>query len=484
MKSIFLSLATLLLPVCTFSTLHSPLPVSSRAKIPKDWAERVARYDAFYCEDDTIPLGPEGYPDQLYLPLIGNGYFAHAKGVRADTYHISGIFNNETTSPSHRARIPATFAITIQEEMTYGAMIDIREGIYYRRGEISSEEGWYELRWYAHRSIRSLYVMELVMNLYDGVENVNLSLSNNRGADSEDIKFDKQYTIQGLSVMCGNTTIAETADSATHTICIAYTPVPSTITVSKADSGKTLSFVTGVKTSLESTIDKIDSDLLKEVQTAISDAESGKLKQFHIDAWAELWKHGIDIQGRGDVAIAVNASLFAILSSIRADWPHGLAPGGLTNYYNGHSFWDTETWMYPPILLLHDDIAESLLQYRYDRIDGARRKAQSYDPPYEGTMFPWESASTGVETCPLWAPTGLREQHINGDISLAIWQYWLAQKDSAWLSKVGYEMLTGIADFWVSRVTITDNVAHINDIIPPDEYVDNVNDSVYTNYVA
>jgi protein-glucosylgalactosylhydroxylysine glucosidase len=64
--------------------------------------------------------------------------------------------------------------------------------------------------------------------------------------------------------------------------------------------------------------------------------------------------------------------------------------------------------MYPPMMYLHEDIARSLIQYRFDRLDGARSKAKSYQPPYNGTMFPWESASTGVETCPDWAPTGLR----------------------------------------------------------------------------
>ena len=73
---------------------------------------------------------------------------------------------------------------------------------------------------------------------------------------------------------------------------------------------------------------------------------------------------GIEISGRPDVAKAVNASLYAVLSSVRDDWAHGLAPGGLTNYYNGHSFWDTETWMYPPLLLLQPNLAKGLLQYR------------------------------------------------------------------------------------------------------------------------
>ena len=33
-----------------------------------------------------------------------------------------------------------------------------------------------------------------------------------------------------------------------------------------------------------------------------------------------------------------NASLYALLSAVRADWPFGLGPGGLSsNGYNGHS---------------------------------------------------------------------------------------------------------------------------------------------------
>jgi trehalose/maltose hydrolase-like predicted phosphorylase len=101
-------------------------------------------------------------------------------------------------------------------------------------------------------------------------------------------------------------------------------------------------------------------------------------------------------------------------------------------------------------------------------------------------MFPWESAFSGVETCPTFAATGLREDHINGDIAIAIWQEWSMRQDKQWLKEIGYPMLMGIADFWVSRSVYLegDNKAHILDIIPPDEYVDHVNDSVYSNFVA
>jgi trehalose/maltose hydrolase-like predicted phosphorylase len=72
------------------------------------------------------------------------------------------------------------------------------------------------------------------------------------------------------------------------------------------------------------------------------------------------------------------------MSSLRADWPWSTSPGGLaSNAYNGHGachctegwfgpgeltvrtvFWDAETWMYPPVLLLQRDLAASMLAYR------------------------------------------------------------------------------------------------------------------------
>ena len=35
-----------------------------------------------------------------------------------------------------------------------------------------------------------------------------------------------------------------------------------------------------------------------------------------------------------------------------------------------------------------------------------------------------ESAFTGVETCPNWAPTGTNEIHISSDVAISVWQYW------------------------------------------------------------
>jgi len=122
----------------------------------------------------------------------------------------------------------------------------------------------------------------------------------------------------------------------------------------------------------------------------------------------------LEVTGNLHLAQAANASLYFIRSSIRPDWPYGLSPGGLaSNSYHGHTFWDQETWMWPPLLMLDPANAESALRYRFNRIDGARAKAsgcnsnitsetaaycqEGFSAPSNALMFPWESAFSGHE---------------------------------------------------------------------------------------
>jgi trehalose/maltose hydrolase-like predicted phosphorylase len=140
--------------------------------------------------------------------------------------------------------------------------------------------------------------------------------------------------------------------------------------------------------------------------------------------------------------------------------------------------------MFPPLLLWHPHLAASLLQYRIDRVDAARHKAQSYGKNYRGIMFPWESAATGEETCPTWARTGKLEQHITADIALAVQQHWRVTGNRTFLGLAYPGLVKGTADFWASRVDLDQNgVAHIRQVVPPDEFHFG-SDSAYTNYVA
>jgi len=254
----------------------------------------------------------------------------------------------------------------------------------------------------------------------------------------------------------------------------------------------TATFFTVVRTSLETPSNDLEAATIADYGAALQSAAAGTLHKEHALEWEKtIWASGFETD-RGDLAAAVNSSLYAIMSSVRNDREYGLSPGGLTAGYNGHSFWDCETWMFPGVALTHPDTAQTLLDYRLARLSGAREKASSYSPPFSGAMFPWESAFTGEEVCPSWAATGLREVHINGDISMAVWQLWRALQDNGggFLNATAWPLLSGIAEFWMSKLALDNPSANATsplsllNVIPPDEYADHVNNSAFTNHGA
>ena len=133
--------------------------------------------------------------------------------------YVSGVFNGETTSPSHRADIPAIFAVNVKNATSIGVLMDIETGTYHRRGYLAnSESSWYELRWYAHRNLRSLYVMELETHLTES--EATIDFETNDKMTSADIKFETPHSFSGdnsLS-MCGQTITPETTDGSPQTV--------------------------------------------------------------------------------------------------------------------------------------------------------------------------------------------------------------------------------------------------------------------------
>ncbi len=204
-------------------------------------------------------------------------------------------------------------------------------------------------------------------------------------------------------------------------------------------------------------------------------------------AWAQLWSGSIDVLGNATLATDVNASQFYLWSSTRAGVDWSVSPAGLSsNGYDGHIFWDAETWMYPSLLAQHPDIAAGMNAYRYQRLTEAQQHAAATG--YAGARFPWESAFDGTEQIP--PPTsvnseGLYEQHITADIALAQWQYYLVTGNKTWLAQQGWPVLSGAAAFWASRATLgSDGKYHIDGVTGPDEENPDVNDEVYTNVGA
>lgn len=205
----------------------------------------------------------------------------------------------------------------------------------------------------------------------------------------------------------------------------------------------------------------------------------------HKNAWRQLWQGDIIIEGDLESQQDVRLALYHLYAFGRGDSDLSIAPMGLSLQvpYNGHIFWDTELWMFPPLVMLNQDIARSLVNYRSDRLEPARQKALNYG--YQGAMFPWESDDTGEEATPPFALTGPFEHHITADIAIAFWNYYRVTQNRQWLAEKGYPLMKEVADFWVSRVTANDDGSYsINNVVGANEFAPNVNDNAFTNGAA
>jgi trehalose/maltose hydrolase-like predicted phosphorylase len=209
-----------------------------------------------------------------------------------------------------------------------------------------------------------------------------------------------------------------------------------------------------------------------------------RLLQRHLAEWEKLWKSDIVIDGDMESQKAVRFSLYHLYSFAREGTAYSLSPMGLSGLgYNGHVFWDTELWMYPPLLALHPEIAKSILEYRYQRLGAAKQNAFSHG--YQGAMFPWESSDEGSEDTPVWALTGPFQHHITGCVGWAFWKYYQVTKDKIWLRERGYPVLKEVGDFWASRVERKGPGSYeINNVIGANEWQENIDNNAFTNGMA
>ncbi len=227
-----------------------------------------------------------------------------------------------------------------------------------------------------------------------------------------------------------------------------------------------------------------DGDVLA-LASAARKAGFDRLLADHRAAWHKLWQSDIVIDGKPAVQKAVHSDLYYLLSNttVGTAWPMGAC--ALTPNYAGHAFWDSDSWVFPALLLLHPERARPIVMFR-DRTTGpARARARQYG--VQGTMYPWEAdPQTGVDVTPHFAWEVYREVHVNADIAIAQWQYYLATGDKAWLKTHAWPVLEGIATFWTSRVTYdkSHDRYEIHHVTSPDEAYNDVPNDSFTNAVA
>ena len=173
----------------------------------------------------------------------------------------------------------------------------------------------------------------------------------------------------------------------------------------------------------------------------------------HKAAWTNLWKTDIRIDGDPNAQRVVHSDLYYLLANATPDTAWAIGACGLTTGYVGHIFWDSDSWIFPALVLLHPQFAKSLVMFRDRTLPAAQQRAQARG--LKGAMFPWEAdPQNGTEQVvhAAWV-LGEREIHVNADVAIAQWQYYLASGDKSWLKAHGWPVIRDVARYWTSRVS-------------------------------
>ena len=197
----------------------------------------------------------------------------------------------------------------------------------------------------------------------------------------------------------------------------------------------------------------------------------------------DFWERSdVEIDGDAELQQAIRFALFHTLQAGARGEQRAIAAKGLTGPgYDGHTFWDTDTFVLPVLTYTAPHAAADALRWRHGTLDLARERARQLG--LKGAVFPWRTI--GGEECSSYWPAGTAAFHINADIADAVRRYQAAGDDPDFERTVGVELLVETARLWRS---LGHHDAHgrfrIDGVTGPDEYSAVADNNVFTNLMA
>ncbi len=201
------------------------------------------------------------------------------------------------------------------------------------------------------------------------------------------------------------------------------------------------------------------------------------------DYLEEFWA-GADVELEGDAEIqqAVRFGLFHVLQAGARAEGRAIPAKGLTGPgYDGHAFWDTESFVLPVLTYARPSAARDALQWRHATLPAARTRARQLG--LAGAAFPWRTIA-GEECSGYW-PAGTAAFHVGADVADAVERYRYATDDEQFERECGVELLVETARLWRSLGHYDPHGGfRIDGVTGPDEYSAIADDNVYTNLMA
>lgn len=254
-----------------------------------------------------------------------------------------------------------------------------------------------------------------------------------------------------------------------------------------AETGKEIIFDKFIvyTSALDMPIGQLESFTKEELQKA---CETGyeDLEEEQTAYMGAFW-NAADVIIRGDAALqqGIRFNLFHIMQAAGRDGRTGMGAKGLSGEgYEGHYFWDTEMYVLPVFAYTDTKLAKSLLDYRYDTLEEARKRARVLGHPV-GALYPWRTIN-GKEASTYY-PLGTAQYHINADIAYAFKLYVEVAGDYEYLEQRAAEVLVETARVWADVGCFADSKEGrycICAVTGPDEYNAIVDNNFYTNLMA
>ncbi|MEU8825613.1 glycosyl hydrolase family 65 protein [Streptomyces sp. NPDC048636] len=197
----------------------------------------------------------------------------------------------------------------------------------------------------------------------------------------------------------------------------------------------------------------------------------------------EFWDRAdVEVEGDAEIQQAVRFALFHVLQAGARAEERAIPAKGLTGSgYDGHSFWDTDTFVLPLLTYTFPEAVAEALRWRQSTLTAARDRARQLG--HDGAAFPWRTID-GSECSAYW-PAGTAAFHVNADVADAVVRYVAATGDEEFERETGVELLVETARLWRSLGHHDHHGRfHIDGVTGPDEYSALGDDNVYTNLMA
>ena len=241
---------------------------------------------------------------------------------------------------------------------------------------------------------------------------------------------------------------------------------------------KFLAYGWSAERSLPAVRDQVEAALVEARQTGWNGLLNGQR-----EALDEFWtRSDLELDGDLEIQQAVRFGLFHTLQAGARAEGRAIGAKGLTGPgYDGHAFWDTETFVLPLLTYSAPHAAASALYWRHSTLPLARERARTLN--LEGAAFPWRTIAG--EECSAYWPAGTAAFHVGADVADAVIRYVHVNEDQRFEHLWGVELLVETARLWRSLGHHDPGDGfRIDGVTGPDEYSAVSDNNVYTNLMA